>query len=200
MFPLLAMRFCTIGRILESVIIEPRCNRILLQSKPLYALHRFPRYQRLLHVQSYRCSFSRPVPAEQRRPPYKVAAKDGLYCRNDAGTNKKALCLIPNGTEVHESIGVADARAATPSRPYLSRSPSLTTSFALSKNFVSLEKSPFCLNVIISHSYGLCKISRQEFGRNIQGGRKGWTLLSYTQPPFPVPCPYCRMMAIGTPF
>ena len=31
---------------------------------------------------------------------YKVAAKDGLYCRNDAGTNKKALCLIPYGTEV----------------------------------------------------------------------------------------------------
>ena len=23
-----------------------------------------------------------------------------LYCRNDAGTNKKALCLIPKGTEV----------------------------------------------------------------------------------------------------
>lgn len=31
---------------------------------------------------------------------YKVTAKDGLYCRNDAGTNKKALCLIPHGTEV----------------------------------------------------------------------------------------------------
>lgn len=31
---------------------------------------------------------------------YKVTAKDGLYCRNDAGTNKKALCLIPYGTEV----------------------------------------------------------------------------------------------------
>lgn len=24
-----------------------------------------------------------------------------LYCRNDAGTNKKALCLIPKGTKVH---------------------------------------------------------------------------------------------------
>ena len=23
-----------------------------------------------------------------------------LYCRNDAGTNKKALCLIPKGTKV----------------------------------------------------------------------------------------------------
>lgn len=31
---------------------------------------------------------------------YKVAAQVGLYCRNDAGTNKKALCLIPNGTKV----------------------------------------------------------------------------------------------------
>lgn len=31
---------------------------------------------------------------------YKVEAKSGLYCRNDAGTNKKALCLIPNGTSV----------------------------------------------------------------------------------------------------
>lgn len=31
---------------------------------------------------------------------YKVTAKDGLYCRNDAGTNKKALCKIPYGTEV----------------------------------------------------------------------------------------------------
>lgn len=31
---------------------------------------------------------------------YKVHASDGLYCRNDAGTNKKALCLIPDGTEV----------------------------------------------------------------------------------------------------
>lgn len=29
---------------------------------------------------------------------YKTTAK--LYCRNDAGTNKKALCLIPKGTEV----------------------------------------------------------------------------------------------------
>lgn len=32
---------------------------------------------------------------------YKVDADDGLYCRNDAGTNKKALCIIPDGTEVH---------------------------------------------------------------------------------------------------
>ena len=24
-----------------------------------------------------------------------------LYCRNDAGTNKKALCLIPKGTKVN---------------------------------------------------------------------------------------------------
>lgn len=31
---------------------------------------------------------------------YKVDADDGLYCRNDAGTNKKALCLIPDGTKV----------------------------------------------------------------------------------------------------
>lgn len=31
---------------------------------------------------------------------YKVDADDGLYCRNDAGTNKKALCVIPDGTEV----------------------------------------------------------------------------------------------------
>lgn len=31
---------------------------------------------------------------------YKVSADGGLYCRNDAGTNKKALCLIPNGTNV----------------------------------------------------------------------------------------------------
>lgn len=31
---------------------------------------------------------------------YYVNAKGGLYCRNDAGTNKKALCLIPNGTKV----------------------------------------------------------------------------------------------------
>lgn len=31
---------------------------------------------------------------------YKVTASDGLYCRNDAGTNKKALCCIPYGTEV----------------------------------------------------------------------------------------------------
>lgn len=29
---------------------------------------------------------------------------DDLYCRNDAGTNKKALCLIPKGTEV-ENFG-----------------------------------------------------------------------------------------------
>lgn len=26
---------------------------------------------------------------------------DNLYCRNDAGKNKKALCLIPKGTQVH---------------------------------------------------------------------------------------------------
>lgn len=26
---------------------------------------------------------------------------DDLYCRNDAGSNKKALCLIPKGTKVH---------------------------------------------------------------------------------------------------
>lgn len=31
---------------------------------------------------------------------YTVEANGGLYCRNDAGTNKKALCLIPNGTKV----------------------------------------------------------------------------------------------------
>lgn len=31
---------------------------------------------------------------------YTVSANGGLYCRNDAGTNKKALCLIPNGTKV----------------------------------------------------------------------------------------------------
>lgn len=31
---------------------------------------------------------------------YKVTASGGLYCRNDAGTNKKALCLIPEGTTV----------------------------------------------------------------------------------------------------
>lgn len=31
---------------------------------------------------------------------YTVNANGGLYCRNDAGTNKKALCLIPNGTKV----------------------------------------------------------------------------------------------------
>ena len=24
-----------------------------------------------------------------------------LYCRNDAGTNKKALCCMPAGTKVH---------------------------------------------------------------------------------------------------
>lgn len=30
---------------------------------------------------------------------YKTTAN--LYCRNDAGTNKKALCLIPKGTKVH---------------------------------------------------------------------------------------------------
>ena len=29
---------------------------------------------------------------------YKTTAD--LYCRNDAGTNKKALCLIPKGTKV----------------------------------------------------------------------------------------------------
>lgn len=28
-------------------------------------------------------------------------ATDALYCRNDAGSNKKALCVIPAGTEVH---------------------------------------------------------------------------------------------------
>lgn len=31
---------------------------------------------------------------------YTVTANDGLYCRNDAGTNKKALCIIPKGTTV----------------------------------------------------------------------------------------------------
>ena len=31
---------------------------------------------------------------------YRVIADGGLYLRNDAGTNKKALCLIPNGTKV----------------------------------------------------------------------------------------------------
>lgn len=31
---------------------------------------------------------------------YTVTAKDGLYVRNDAGTNKKALCLAPYGTKV----------------------------------------------------------------------------------------------------
>lgn len=31
---------------------------------------------------------------------YKVTAKDGLYLRNDAGTNKRALCLIPSGQRV----------------------------------------------------------------------------------------------------
>lgn len=31
---------------------------------------------------------------------YTVSANSGLYCRNDAGKNKKALCLIPNGTKV----------------------------------------------------------------------------------------------------
>ena len=31
---------------------------------------------------------------------YFVKATGGLYCRNDAGSNKKALCLIPNGTKV----------------------------------------------------------------------------------------------------
>lgn len=31
---------------------------------------------------------------------YTVKSNGGLYCRNDAGTNKKALCLIPNGTKV----------------------------------------------------------------------------------------------------
>ena len=30
---------------------------------------------------------------------YKTTAN--LYCRNDAGKNKKALCLIPKGTKVH---------------------------------------------------------------------------------------------------
>lgn len=30
----------------------------------------------------------------------KYRTKTNLYCRNDAGTNKKALCLIPKGTEV----------------------------------------------------------------------------------------------------
>lgn len=31
---------------------------------------------------------------------YKVTAEGGLYCRNDAGTNKKALCRILHRTEV----------------------------------------------------------------------------------------------------
>lgn len=31
---------------------------------------------------------------------YRVTANSGLYLRNDAGTNKKALCLLPNGTKV----------------------------------------------------------------------------------------------------
>jgi GH25 family lysozyme M1 (1,4-beta-N-acetylmuramidase) len=31
---------------------------------------------------------------------YTAKASSGLYCRNDAGTNKKALVLIPNGTKV----------------------------------------------------------------------------------------------------
>lgn len=31
---------------------------------------------------------------------YRVDASPFLYCRNDAGTNKKALCKIPNGTFV----------------------------------------------------------------------------------------------------
>lgn len=31
---------------------------------------------------------------------YKVTARDGLYLRNDAGTNKRALCLIPCGLRV----------------------------------------------------------------------------------------------------
>ena len=31
---------------------------------------------------------------------YKVDADGGLYCRNDAGANKKALCVIPDATEV----------------------------------------------------------------------------------------------------
>lgn len=31
---------------------------------------------------------------------YMVNANPSLYCRNDAGTNKKALCKIPNGTRV----------------------------------------------------------------------------------------------------
>lgn len=30
---------------------------------------------------------------------YEVTAKSGLYLRNDSGTNKKALCLIPKGTK-----------------------------------------------------------------------------------------------------
>lgn len=32
---------------------------------------------------------------------YTVTAGGGLYLRNDAGTNKQALCLIPKGTTVH---------------------------------------------------------------------------------------------------
>lgn len=32
---------------------------------------------------------------------YRVIANGGLYLRNDAGTNKKALCLLPNGTIVN---------------------------------------------------------------------------------------------------
>lgn len=31
---------------------------------------------------------------------YRVTAQSGLYCRNDAGTNKRALCKIPYGCKV----------------------------------------------------------------------------------------------------
>ena len=55
----------------------------------------------------------------------------------ESNERKKRLIQQP------DSLGVAAERAATPSRPYLSRSPIFITFFILSKNPVNFEKSPF---------------------------------------------------------
>ena len=55
----------------------------------------------------------------------------------ESNERKKRLIQQP------DSLGVAAESAATPSRPYLSRSPIFITFFILSKNPVNFEKSPF---------------------------------------------------------
>lgn len=48
----------------------------------------------------------------EETPAFTYGQTSNVYCRNDAGTNKKALCLIPAGTKV-ECFGYYTAFSGT---------------------------------------------------------------------------------------